>query len=169
MLDATQKLNLSRLLTFPRDWHHGLPVVGETEAPGETQLGDHREGGVFLTATRLSAYALLETHRAAALPLIVRCWNTEVVAVVLVRQTRILGRDRPLPEHDHCTEVNLVINQCLGVVSVGKIHPDHFLIDRVEVVESPLHDGQGQGLVDPLLVNNGPPVRAVTVDNLNLG
>ena len=144
-------------------------MVGETEAPGEPQLGDDREGGVFLTAAGLTAHALLETHRAAALPLIVRCWNTEVVAVALVGQTRILSRDRPLPEHDHCPEVDLVVNQSLGVVSVGKIHPDDFLIDRVEVVESSLHDSQGPGLVDSLLVNNRPPVSAVTVDHLNLG
>ena len=144
-------------------------MVGETEAPGEPQLGDDREGGIFLTTTRLSSKALLETHRAAALPLIVRCRNTEVVAVALVGQTGVLGRNRPLPEHDHCPEVNLVINQGLGIVSVGQIHPDDLLVDGIEVVESPLHDSQGQRFVDSLLVNNGPSVGAVTVDNLNLG
>ena len=155
-------------LTFARDWHHGLPVVGETEAPGEPQLGDDREGGVLLTAAGLATDTLLETNRAAALPLIVRSWNTEVVTVALVGQTRVLGRNRPLPEHDHRAEVDLVINQSLGIVSVGQIHPDHLLVDGVEVVESPLHDSQGQRFVDSLLVNNRPPVSAVTVDNLNL-
>ena len=168
LFDATQKVQLCPL-TFARDRHHGLPVVGEAEAPGEPQLGDHGEGGVLLTAPGLATDTLLETNRAAALPLIVRCWNTEVVAVALVGQTRVLGRNRPLSEHDHCPEVNLVINQGLGIVSVGQINPDHFLVDRIEVVESSLHDGQGQRLVDSLLVNNRPPVSAVTVDHLNLG
>ena len=130
-------------LTFARDWHHGLPVVGETEAPGEPQLGDHREGRVLLTAAGLATDTLLETNRAAALPLVVRCWDAEVVAVPLVGQTRILGGNRPLSEHDHRPQVSLVMNQSLGVLSVRKINPDHFLIDRVEVVESSLHDSQG--------------------------
>lgn len=168
MLDATQKLNLSRLLTFPRDWHHGLPVVGETEAPGETQLGDHREGGVFLTATRLSAYALLETHRAAALPLVPLGGDTEVVTVALVGQTRVLCGDGPLPEHHHGPQVHLVINQSLGIVSVREVHPHNLLVDGVKVVESPLHDGQGHRLIYSLLVYNCPSVAAVTVDDLDL-
>ena len=92
-----------------------------------------------------------------------------MVTVPLVGQTGVFGRNRPLPEHHHGAEVHLVINQSLGIVSIGKIYPDHFLVDRVEVVESSLHDSQGQGLVDPLLVNNRPPVGPVTVDNLDLG
>ena len=91
-----------------------------------------------------------------------------MVTIPLVGQTRVLGRYRPLPEHHHRAKVDLVINQSLGIVSVGKINPDHFLVDRVQVVESSLHDSQGQGFVDPFLVNNRPPVGAVTVDNLDL-
>ena len=143
-------------------------MVGETESPGQSQLGDDREGGELLTPAGLPSEALLETNRAAALPLIVRCRNTEVVAVPLVRQTRILGRNRPLPEHDHRPEVGLVMNQSLGILSVRKINPDHFLIGGVEVVESSLHDSQGERLVDSLLVDNRPPVGAVTVDGLDL-
>ena len=91
-----------------------------------------------------------------------------MVAVPLVGQTRILGGNRPLSEHHHRPEVSLVMNQSLGVLSVRKIHPDHFLVGGVEVVEASLHNSQGQGLVDALLVDNRPPVGAVTVDGLDL-
>ena len=91
-----------------------------------------------------------------------------MVAVPLVGQTRILGGNRPLSEHHHRPEVSLVMNQSLGILSVRKINPDHFLIDRVEVVESSLHDSQRQRLVDSLPVDNCPSVGAVTVDGLNL-
>ena len=91
-----------------------------------------------------------------------------MVAIPLVGQTRVLGRNRPLPEHDHCPQVSLVMDQSLGVLSVRKIHPDHFLVGGVQVVEASLHNSQGQGLVDALLVDNRPPVGAVTVDGLDL-
>ena len=91
-----------------------------------------------------------------------------MVTIPLVGQTRVLGRNRPFPEHHHRAKVDLVINQSLGIVSVGKINPDHFLIGGVEVVESSPHDSQGERLVDSLLVDNRPPVGAVTVDGLDL-
>ena len=92
-----------------------------------------------------------------------------MVAVPLVGETGVLCWDRPLTEHHHRPQVHLVVYQSLGVVTVRQVHPDHLLIDGVQVVQSPLHHRQGQRLVDSLLVNDGPPVCAVTVDNLNLG
>ena len=91
-----------------------------------------------------------------------------MVTIPLVGQTRVLGRNRPLPEHHHRAKVDLVINQSLGIVSVREVHPHNLLIDWVKVVESPLHDSQGHRLIYSLLVYNCPSVAAVTVDDLDL-
>ena len=91
-----------------------------------------------------------------------------MVTVALVGQTRVLCGDGPLPEHHHGPQGHLVIDQGLGIVSVGEVHPHNLLVDGVEVVESSLHDGQGHRLVDALLVDDRPPVGPVTVDDLDL-
>ena len=86
----------------------------------------------------------------------------------LVCQTGILGGLGPLAIHGQGPQVHLVINQSLGIVSVREVNPHNLLVDGVKVVESPLHDGQGNRLIYSLLVYNCPSVAAVAVDDLDL-
>ena len=71
-----------------------------------------------------------------------------MVAASLVGEARVAAVLGPLPVHGHGSEVNLVIQECLGVVSVRKLDHDDLLKDGVQVVQSSLHHSNGCRLVD---------------------
>ena len=152
-------------LTCPRDRHHRLlMLVRDAEAPGQSQLADHHERGELLARGRLSVILLLVAHRAATLPRVILGRDAEVIASSLICQTRVAGGIGAFTVHGQGPEVNLVVQQGLGVVAVGQLNHDHLLIHGVKVVEAAVHDSDGRGLVDcSSLLQDGPPVRSVTV------
>ena len=123
-------------LTFPRNWHHGLPLVLETESTGQRQLGYNGVGTVGLAARFIIA-SLLEADGAAAGSLVVSCRDADMVTAALVGQARMVAPVRTLPVDVQGPQLHLVIHQCFGVVTIGQVYPDNLLILWVEVVEPP--------------------------------
>ena len=82
----------------------------------------------------------------------------------LVCQTGILGGLGPLAVHGQSPQVHLVVQQGLGVVTVGELDHHHLLVDGVEVVQAPVHHSDGGRLVDGgALLQDGSSVSSVTV------
>ena len=92
------------------------------------------------------------------------------------------GWYRTLPVNVECPQLDFIVKQYLGIVSVWKVDPDNFLILRVQVVKPPardvvkgrleqnifalpVHDGQCSGSVDLVFGRkNGSPVTAIATD-----
>ena len=157
-------------LTYSCNGHHRLPVlVWDAEAPGQRELGHDSKWSVFLATGRVSIILLLETHGAATFPLIVLRRNTEVVTSALVGQAGIAAVLGPLPVHGHGSQVNLVVQKCLGIVTIGKLDHHNLLKDGVKIVKSSFHHSNCSWLVNFwTFFKNCPSVWSIRVYWFNL-
>ena len=62
-----------------------------------------------------------------------------MVTATLVGQTWVATVLGSLAVHGHGSEVHFIVNQSLGVVTIGQLDHHHLLIDGVKIIQSSLH------------------------------